>query len=120
MKIYLLSIAFVLCTFELVAQSQTAPVNVTIGEIYTIGTPETETYQYIDMPRPNFIMKRGGFPNYKDLEGRNVEVTSIKEKKDGTKKVTLKLKDGTRFFGSHRTLTTDFNNAFATGELRTY
>ena len=118
MKTYLLSIAFSLCTLGMFAQSQTTSINVTIGDIYTIGTPNAVTYKYIDVPRPNIIMKRGGFPNYSDIAGRNVEVTAIKEKKDGTNKVTIKLKDGTKFFGSHRTLTTDFNNAIASGELK--
>ena len=117
MKTTLLSFVIALFTIGMVAQTETSTVEVTIGDSYTIGASETASYQHIDIPRPNIIRKRGGFPNSSELKGRMVEVTAIKEKKDSTTEVTLKLKDGTRFFGSHRTIKADLKAAVATGEL---
>ncbi len=120
MKTYLLSFAFAICTLGLFAQTETTPDTVEIGAVYKIGTPEMVTYKHIDFPRPNIIRKRGGFPNHRDIEGRVVEVTDIKQKKDGTTEVIIQLKDGTRFFGSHRWIKADFNAAFKAGELLAY
>jgi len=97
-------------------QVQTA---VQSGAIFEIGKPEMmNTYQYIDFPRANFIIKRGGIANYKLVEGEKVVVTSVKEKKDGSIQVKIKRKDGGRFFGSHTVVAADFKEAMASGELR--
>jgi hypothetical protein len=117
MKTTLLSFIIAFCTLGMVAQSETNTVEVTIGDSYIIGPSETASYQHIEIPRFNIIMKRGGFPNPSELKGRMVEVTAIKEKKDNTTVVTIKMKDGTRFFGSHRTLKAHLKAAVAAGEL---
>lgn len=95
------------------------PTNVKVGDVFEIGTPETNTYKHIDFPRANFIIKRGGIANYKRVEGNQVVVTSIKENKDGTTRVKIKRKDGGRFFGSHTVVTADFDDAVKSGELQT-
>lgn len=120
MKTYLLSFALALFTLGLFAQSQTTTADVSIGDVYKIGSSETATYKHIEIPRPNIIRKRGGFPNHRDIKGRIVEVTDIKEKTDGTTEVTIQLKDGTRFFGSHKWIKADFNAALKAGELQAH
>lgn len=117
MKTYILSFAFALCTLGLFSQSQITTVDVNIGDTYKIGTAQTATYKHIDIPKPNIIRKRGGLPNHRDIQGSIVEVTDIKEKKNGTTEVVIKLKDGRRFFGSHRWIKADFKGALEAGEL---
>ncbi len=119
MKSYLLPFAFALYTLGLFAQSEATTVAVSIGDVYKIGPSETATYKHLDIPKPNIIRKRGGLPNQKDIQGLVVEVTGFKEK-DGTTEVTIKPKDGTRFFGSHKWIKADLNAALAAGELQAY
>ena len=89
-----------------------------VGDILEIGRPLAPVYKYIDFPRPNFIIKRGGIANYKRVEGNKVVVTSVKEKKDGSLQVKIKRADGMRFFGSHTIVSADLKDALETGELR--
>lgn len=117
MKSYLVSLAFAICTFGLFAQSQTTNVDVKIGDVFEIGIPKTNAYKHIDIPRPNIIRKRGGFPNHKDVYGTMVVVTDFKEKKDGTIIVIVTPKNGTRFFGSHKFLSANLNAALQAEEL---
>ncbi|MBM1107642.1 hypothetical protein JQC67_15910 [Aurantibacter crassamenti] len=90
---------------------------VRVGDVFKIGSPQTQTFKHINFPRANFIIKRGGIANYKSVTGNLVEVTAIKEKKDGTTEVTLKRKDGSRFFGSHTAVEADIYEAVNSGEL---
>ena len=94
-----------------------APQEVKVGDIFRIGDPDVPGYEYINFPRSNFIMKRGGVVNYKGLPGNKVVVTSVKEKKDGTLVVKIKKADGGRFFGSHWEVSADLMGALETGEL---
>ncbi len=94
------------------------PQNIQIGDILKIGAPEARQYKYINFPRANFIIKRGGIANYKGMKGYKVMVTDIKEKKDGSLKVKIKRADGGRFFGSHTVVSAHLNNALETGELQ--
>ena len=91
--------------------------DVEVGDIFEIGKPEANTYEHINFPRANFIIKRGGIANYKRAEGQKVVVTSVKEKKDGTTQVKIKRTDGNRFFGSHTVVSVDYKEALASGEI---
>ena len=90
---------------------------VEVGDILRIGHPDASRFQHIDFPRPNFIIKKGGIANYKRVVGDKVVVTSIKETKDGTLQVQIKLADGGRFFRTHSVVTADLKNALESGEL---
>lgn len=94
-----------------------APQEVQVGDIFKIGDPDAPRYRHINFPRPNFIVKKGGVPNYNRLEGNKVVVTAVKEKKDGTIEVRIKRTDGLRFFGSHREVSADLKAALDSGEL---
>ena len=91
---------------------------VEVGDILRIGHPDASRFQHIDFPRPNFIIKKGGIANYKRVEGDKVVVTSIKEKKDGSLEVQIKLADGGRFFRTHYVVWADLKKALESGELR--
>ena len=111
---------FVIGTMTLNAQNteQLVQEEVQVGDILQIGQPEASKFQHIDFPRPNFIIKKGGIVNYKRLEGDKVVVTSIKETKDGTLEVQIKLANGGRFFRTHSVVSADLKNALESGELR--
>ncbi len=117
MKTHLLAIVFAFCTLSMLAQSQPNPVEVKLGDSYTIGAPVAASYQHLEIPRANIIRKRGGMFNQNELKGLIVVVTDIKEKKDGTLQVTIQPKEGIRFFGSHRWLKADLNASLESGEL---
>lgn len=94
------------------------PTNVNVGDVFEIGKSETKTYKHIDFPRANFIIKKGGIANYKNIEGELIVVTAIKKKKNGAPQVFIKRQDGGRFFGSHTTIKADFHEALKAGELQ--
>lgn len=91
---------------------------INVGDVYEIGKPENASYSHINFPRPNFIIKKGGIANYKMVEGNQVVVTSVKEKKDGTMVAKIKRKDGRKFFNSHYSVTVDIDEALKSGELQ--
>lgn len=112
------AIALLLSISVLHAQNEDQiPTEVQVGDVFEIGKPETNRYKHIDFPRANFIIKRGGIANYSSVEGNKVVVTSVKEKKDGTKEVKIKRKDGRRFFGSHAVVSVYYRPALESGEL---
>ncbi|TLP82338.1 hypothetical protein [Maribacter sp. ACAM166] len=103
----------------LTAQSSTDEVQnlVKVGDIYEIGRPEANQYKHINFPRANFIIKKGGIANYKKVEGNMVIITSVKEQKDGTTRIKIKRTNGTRFFGTHPSVTANFSEAVSSREL---
>ncbi|MGJ8592951.1 MAG: hypothetical protein ACSHXF_10405 [Aquaticitalea sp.] len=117
MKTLLFSFVIAFCSFGMQAQTDTNTVDVDLGDSFTIGAPADNSYQHIDVPRANLIRKRGGMFNLDAFKGLVVEVTDIKDQKDGRRQVTIQPKDGGRFFGSHRYLTADLNGSLQSGEL---
>ncbi|TSE05064.1 hypothetical protein [Aquimarina algiphila] len=71
-----------------------------VGDILVIGKPSAQQYQHIHFPKTNFIIKKGGIPNYKSLIGERVIVTEVAQDKEGNRKITLKREDGRKFFNS--------------------
>ena len=120
MKQLFFIVLMVLGTISLNAQNakQVVHEEVEVGDILRIGEPDASRFQHIEFPRPNFIIKKGGIANYKRVEGDKVVVTSIKETKDGTIEVQIKLANGGRFFRTHSVVTADLKNALESGELR--
>ena len=86
-------------------------------EVYKISTTSNGNYEHIHFPRKNIIIKKGGVPNYKKVAGQKVKVKSIKEKKDGTRVGTLELVSGKRFFGSHKYIDVNLDEAIKNQEL---
>ncbi|WP_108424712.1 hypothetical protein [Flagellimonas amoyensis] len=111
MKKYFLFLGLFIAALNLQAQ------DVAVGDTFEIGRPDSPQYAHLEFPRANFIVKRGGIANYKSVEGQKVVVTSIKEKKDGTKVVKIKRADGNRFFGSHWSVAANVEKALESGEL---
>ena len=120
MKQLFFIVLLVLGTISINAQNakQVMQEEIEVGDILQIGEPDASRFQHIEFPRPNFIIKKGGIANYKRVEGDKVVVTSIKETKNGTIEVQIKLANGGRFFRTHNVVTADLKNALESGELR--
>ncbi len=111
---------FTLLAFlTLEVQSNTNPTQNTIevGDVLTIGNPSAQKYQHIKFPKTNFIIKKGGIPNYKALAGSNVTVTYVEKKEDGTTVITLKKEDGKKFFNTITVVKADFEKALEEKEI---
>lgn len=105
-------------SFQLSGQSseQISGEKFAIGDTYFIGQPSGQDYNHIKFPRRNFIMKRGGLPNYKNLIGKEILVTGTRVRND-RQEVTIKRMDGLNFFGSYPEVKVDIENAIQSGEL---
>lgn len=109
--------AFLMIFFTGSIFAQTHKSSVEIGDVFIIGEVSNNNYKYINFPRPNFIIKKGGIASYKNIPGEKVEVTSIKEKKDGSLVATVKLTSKKNFFNSHKYVTADISEAISEKEL---
>lgn len=104
--------------FTMTISAQTSTSNVNVGDTFIIAEVENDNYKHINFPRTNMVIKKGGVVDYHRLIGKKVEITRIKEKKDGTKIATIKLSSGKRFFKSHKYITVDIAEAISSGELK--
>ena len=109
------AIALLFFTFTL--YSQTKPIPIAVGDVFVVGAVENYNYTYINFPKPNIIIKKGGLVNFKNVVGKKVVVTSIKEKKNGTLVATIQLASKRLFFKSHKTVTVKINKALQHKEL---
>ncbi|WP_396591469.1 hypothetical protein [Allomuricauda sp. R78024] len=113
------SILFLLM-FSLFANGLNAQENhtdlVKVGDQLVIGEPTGVSYQNINVPRKNFIIKRGGIPNMSTLKSSIVTITKISS--SGNPIITFKRSDGKKFFKAYRTLTADLKTAIGSGEMR--
>lgn len=110
---FLLALVFGLFTTVFFAQNS----DVKVGDVFVIEEVENNNYKHINFPKNNFIIKKGGIANYNKVKGQEVEITSIKEKKDGTLVATIKLTSDKAFFNSHKYLTVDIAKAIENKEL---
>lgn len=104
-------------TFSVFGQSASVSSNVAVGDILVIGVSEDNSYDHINFPKENFIIKRGGIASFKTLSGTSVQVLSLSKNKFGTTVVKIRRKDSGRFFGSHLTVTAQLEPAISSGEL---
>lgn len=89
------------------------------GDILQIGSAVNHGYQYIDMPRGNFIIKKGGIANYNSLQNVKVVVSEVWTSPEGSTLITLKRADGRKFFRTHREIKARLQGALDSGELIT-
>ncbi|WP_190810043.1 hypothetical protein [Flagellimonas sp. S3867] len=111
---YILSMLLLVMFGSLQAQEKQTDL-VEIGDKLVLGAPSTTNYSYINIPRKNFIIKRGGLPNTSSLINASIVVTAISY---GEKTlITFKRTDGRKFFRVYKTLTADLAGGISTGEL---
>lgn len=91
--------------------------NVKVGDVFVIGEAYNNDYKYINFPRANLIVKKGGIASYKKIKGAKVTVTSVEENKDGSVIATIKLVSNQAFFNSHKYVTVHVDEAVREKEL---
>jgi len=109
--------AIALLFFTFTRYSQTKPMPIAVGDVFVVGAVENNNYTYINFPKPNIIIKKGGLVNFRNVVGKKVRITSIKEKKNGTLVATIQLASKRLFFKSHKTVTVKINKALQHKEL---
>jgi hypothetical protein len=114
--IYLL---FLVCAISF-ANTSTAsnPINndPNVGDVLKINKPKNMSYKHIDFPKLNFIVKRGGLPNYNSVYRELVIVKKVIDK-NGDIHVVLERKDGKKFFGYLKQVTANYTESLDAGEL---
>lgn len=85
----------------------------TQSEVYHLALPESGSFSSVDIPKKNFIIKKGGIADIGTLHG--VYVIVKEEKNNG--KVILARKDGKHFFNAFPVIHADLEEALAAGEL---
>ncbi|MCL6217609.1 hypothetical protein [Zunongwangia pacifica] len=95
---------------------QEQPQNVKEGDIFTINSGSDLKFHSLKLPKLNMLVKQGERPNYKKLDGMEVEVVSIENTKKGTFAV-LKRTNDEDFFIHRKTIKANLNKAFSYEEL---
>lgn len=107
-------------TFSLghVSAQQNDGLDVKIGDKFVISEPSSHEYQHIDVPRKNFIIKRGGIADMKSILNAVVVVTDVSDDQDPT--ITFERANGMKFFRNYRNLTANLQGALNSKELLVY
>ncbi|XLS29470.1 dihydroorotase [Flavobacteriaceae bacterium M23B6Z8] len=88
------------------------------GDTYVIKAVDNGDYQFINFPKKNFIIKRGGIANMKSVAGVEVKVLYSALNNNGVEVATIERTDGRTFFGAFRTVTVALKDAVNSGELQ--
>ncbi|MEK6153245.1 hypothetical protein WIW50_08295 [Flavobacteriaceae bacterium 3-367] len=104
--------------FALGIQAQGKDNPIAVGDIIIIQEPAGPTFKHIHFPRKNFIIKRGGIADMGRVYGCKVVVSDMMTKDNNNTQVTLKRKDGRKFFRFLPSVKADLENALQAGELK--
>lgn len=116
-KIRFVKLALALSLF-LMSIGLSAQEEVNVGDKYVIGNPTSSQYQFIKVPKDNFIIKKGGIADKKSLTDNVVVVKEVITDKKGNTLVVLERSNGKKFFNAYSTLKANLKSAVETGELR--
>ncbi|MFV8280697.1 hypothetical protein ACNKXS_04100 [Christiangramia marina] len=92
--------------------------NPEIGDRLLIQSPENTTYTAVNMPKLNFVVKKGGVANYKSVQNTLVEVVKISQNKKGESMVTLQRVDSAKILGLKKSVSANYDKALQLGELK--
>jgi len=118
MKNIIIIALFITCTVYGQQDNTTSQNSVKVGDIFIIGAPSSSNYQSVFFPKNNFIIKKGGIPNYKRIRRTYVVTTSVTKDQEGSTKISLKRKDGKKFFNSITQIQAHLENALVQNELK--
>ena len=88
-----------------------------VGDLLIINTPTNHSFNHVDFPNLNVIVKRGGLANYKNVYGLKVIIKEVIVSDNGDKKVVLERHDNKKFFNFLKNVKADYNKALNAGEL---
>ncbi|RXG14269.1 hypothetical protein DSM03_101386 [Leeuwenhoekiella aestuarii] len=117
MKTILFVAAMALGTLSIHAQDTCTTPKLKAGDVLKIASPSTSSFEHINFPKSNFIIKRGGIANYRSLINKEIEVTEVTEENGCVAQVDVKLKDGKKFFNTVETVRVDLKKALDAGEI---
>lgn len=119
MRNYVMAVLIALVSLSMHSQNhESNAISVTKGDIIEIGNPSCIKYKYIKLPRANFTITRNGVTNYKAALGKEVVVTKVETIKDGHTRITVKRKEGKKFFNTTPTISISLENALAVNEIK--
>ncbi|MDO7171157.1 hypothetical protein [Mariniflexile sp. AS56] len=117
-KIYYLLLLTVSFTFSNQLQAlEMGQIEPKVGDVLVINSPNNNTYNHIDFPRLNTIVKRGGIANYKSVHGNHVVVKEVIKNEDGTTGIVLERQDNRKFFGFLKQVKANYTKSITAGEL---
>lgn len=90
--------------------------NFEVGDIFIINNPSEGDFKYIDFPKANFIIKKGGIADFKTVDALEVRIKSMKNF-DNKNEVVLERVDDQQFFNRFPTVKANLDGAIAAGEL---
>ena len=91
---------------------------VQVGDTMQLKEPISGEYTYVKLPRLNFIIKKGGIPDIKQLYGEEVLIAEIKSTKNDATKIKIKRKDGKKFFNVLPSVTVLLEDALGADEIK--
>ncbi|MEN8798593.1 MAG: hypothetical protein ABF293_05055 [Flavobacteriaceae bacterium] len=89
-----------------------------VGEIFILGSYNGLEYDYVHFPKLNIVLKRGGIGNWTSLAGTKVVVKEKYQNGNGETFTVLARADGRRFLKVIPSVTSSFERALETGELK--
>jgi len=113
MKKLLFTVLFLGFCFVSIAQNEPK-----VGDVLVVNEPYAQTFNYINFPKPNILIKRGKVANYNSIYGNKVIIDDIKTKDDGNTYVILKKQDGSKFFGYLNSVKANYKKAITSKELK--
>lgn len=120
MKIIVLSLAFVLSMNAYMSDksslsNQEKP---NVGDSLVVLENKGDHYRFVDFPRLNFLVKRGGLATYKNVYHKEVVVKEVIERVPGVTEVVLERADGKKFFNHKKSVTANYFKALSHQELK--
>ncbi|WP_166387504.1 MULTISPECIES: dihydroorotase [unclassified Polaribacter] len=109
--------SFLFVFLSSIMYSQNSNSDIKVGDVFVVGEVINNNYKHINFPRANFIIKKGGLANYKNVKGEKVQIKSIKESKNGALIATIELASKKKFFNSHKYIKVNINEAILQKEL---
>jgi len=109
--------SFLFIFLSSILYAQTSNSNLKVGDVFVIGEVENNNYEHINFPKANFIIKKGGLANYKNIKGKKVQIKSIKGNRNGNLVAIIELVSKKKFFNSHKYVKVNINKAINQKEL---
>ena len=100
--------------FCFLATSQNTP---QVGDELLIKAPTAQSFNYVNFPKANILIKRGVVTRYKSVYDNTVVIESVTTKDNRTTDVVLRKKDGSKFFGFLSKVKANYSRAIDAGEL---
>ena len=102
------------------AEAQNVTEKDVVGKILFIKAPKGHSFNHLNFPRLNFIIKKRGIANYKSVYDNRVKITASEQLEDGNTRVYLKRTNGRKFFNYLPEVAANLELALQSGELVQY